>query len=172
MSRHWSDVWTRTRCNLCDLWRSHVMVWVWVCGWLRQFLLPSPVYCVVIFQGSGMGEWVIFSTECCSCLKSVPCVRCRGRPYLAHHPALLCLLLSVTGSRWDKSLLCLTHPNIFLLLTKIFLIPVTRDMSDSWIRNIGTGVFWLELCIIVPVMSCYSEQELPVKYFRSLWVKY
>ena len=63
---------------------------------------------------------------------------------------------------------CLTHPNIFLLLTKIFLIPVTRDMSDSWIRNIGTGVFWLELCIIVPVMSCYSEQELPVKYFRSL----
>ena len=125
------------------------------------------MYCVVIFQGSRMGEWVIFSTECCSCLKSVPCVRCRGRPYLAHHPALLCLLLSVTGSRWDKSLLCLTHPNIFLLLTKIFLIPVTRDMS-VWIRNIGTGVFWLELCIIVPVMSCYSEQELLVKYFRSL----
>ena len=62
---HWSDVWTRTRCNLCDLWRSNVMVWVWVCGWLRQFLLPSPVYCVVIFQGSRMGEWVIFSTECC-----------------------------------------------------------------------------------------------------------
>ena len=37
----------------------------------------------------------------------------------------------------------------FLLLTKIFLILVTRDMSDSRIRNIGTGVFWLELCIIV-----------------------
>ena len=57
---------------------------------------------------------------------------------------------------------------LLLLTICIFLIPVTRDMSDSRIRNIGTGVFWLELCIIVPVMSCYSEQELPVKYFRSL----
>ena len=144
--------------------------------WVRQFLLSGHRFwarCIVLWYFKA-AEWAsgwYFQLSVAECLKSVPCVRCRGRPYLAHHPALLCLLLSVTGSRWDKSLLCLTHPNIFLLLTKIFLIPVTRDMS-VWIRNIGTGVFWLELCIIVPVMSYYSEQELPVKYFRSLWVKY
>ena len=117
---------------------------------MRQFLLPShklsPVYCVVIFQGSRMGEWVIFSTEC---LKSVPCVRCRGRPYLAQHstplpPSLSNRVTLGQGTPTPDS------SKYFLLLTICtFLIPVTRNMSDSWIRNIETGVFWLELCIIV-----------------------